>query len=80
VRADDASPQNFRLTLRPETYGVGLVRSYYTDESLIIRGTGEDRPATASDPPALDCEWSEGESCALDMWAAQPVKRPAGGR
>ncbi len=40
----------FSLTARPVTYGSTGTRSFFADESGVIRYTDEDRPATADDP------------------------------
>jgi hypothetical protein len=40
----------YRIVCQPEEYGRGSFRSYYADQSGVIRGTGRNRAATASDP------------------------------
>jgi len=40
---------HFALVAQPERYGF---RSFYLDESGVLRATHENRPATADDPPA----------------------------
>lgn len=42
---------SYRVIARPLEYGQTRLRSYYTDESGVIRVTAEDRAATAQDPP-----------------------------
>ena len=41
----------YTYTARPVEYGRNGNRSFFTDQSGVIRGTGDDRPATAADPP-----------------------------
>ena len=41
----------FTASARPLTYGSTGTRSFFSDESGVIRYTREDRPATADDPP-----------------------------
>ncbi|MGH9581083.1 MAG: hypothetical protein ACRD2R_08820 [Terriglobales bacterium] len=41
----------YTFTARPTEYGHNGRRSFFTDQSGIIRWTGDDRPATATDPP-----------------------------
>ena len=43
--------RTFTISARPIEYGVTGVRSFFTDESGVIRSTSEDRPATVDDPP-----------------------------
>lgn len=43
--------QSYRITARPLTFGTTGYRSFFTDESRVIRHTKEDRAATAADPP-----------------------------
>jgi hypothetical protein len=40
---------HFALTAQPERYGF---RSFYLDETGVLRATRENRPATSDDPPA----------------------------
>jgi hypothetical protein len=40
--------KNYILLARPSNYGF---RNFFSDESGVIRGTRENRPATAQDPP-----------------------------
>lgn len=40
----------YTLSARPVSYGKTGVRSFFTDQSAIIRGTSEDRAATVGDP------------------------------
>ena len=42
---------SYHVFARPLEYGQSGVRSFYTDESGVIRATREDRAATAQDPP-----------------------------
>ena len=41
----------FTYVARPVEYGRNGIRSFFTDQTGIIRGTGDDRAATAADPP-----------------------------
>jgi hypothetical protein len=41
----------YTVSARPLKYGEPNARSYFTDESGVIRQTTDDRPATAQDPP-----------------------------
>jgi type II secretory pathway pseudopilin PulG len=41
----------YTYTARPVEYGRNGHRSFFTDQSGIIRGTGDDRAGTAADPP-----------------------------
>jgi hypothetical protein len=40
----------YTLWARPETYGESGHRSFFTDESQVVRFTRGDRPATSNDP------------------------------
>jgi hypothetical protein len=42
---------SYTITARPLKYGKTGSRSFFTDETAIIRGTSENRAATANDPP-----------------------------
>lgn len=42
---------SYTIEAVPLEYGVTGKRSFYTDESAVIRSTAENRPATKSDPP-----------------------------
>jgi type IV pilus assembly protein PilA len=42
---------HYTVSARPATVGVTGVRSFFTDESGVIRSTSEDRAANAKDPP-----------------------------
>ena len=53
----------FHVDVRPRGYGATGVRSYYADESGVIRGTPEDRKATRDDPLIPECEWHEHTLC-----------------
>ncbi len=41
----------YEIQARPDSFGVSGIRSFYIDTSGFIRGTSEDRAATANDPP-----------------------------
>jgi len=43
--------QSYAVTARPSVYGATGNRSYFTDQSGVIRMTSEDRSATATDSP-----------------------------
>lgn len=43
-------PDTFTIIANPQSYGVTGGRHFYTDESLTIRATDENRDATATDP------------------------------
>lgn len=45
------SIDRYSLTARPLQYGVTGTRSFYTDETAVLRATREDRPADVNDPP-----------------------------
>ena len=49
----DGTPDSYQVSARPIEYGKTGIRSFFTDESGVIRSTKEDRPATAADPPVL---------------------------
>jgi len=53
----------FHLTARPNRYAFTGVRSYYADETGVIRGTPENRDAKDTDPPIPECEWNSKASC-----------------
>ncbi len=42
---------SYSLVARPLEYGVTGKRSFYTDETAVIRATSDDRAATVDDPP-----------------------------
>jgi len=42
---------SYTVTARPRVYGETGRRSFFTDQTGVIRVTSDDRPATASDPP-----------------------------
>lgn len=46
-----ATGRSYTIRARPINYGVSGRRSFFTDESGVIRFTTEDRAATAADPP-----------------------------
>lgn len=46
-------PNGYVIQAQPERYGAAGVRSYYSDESRVIRQAWGNGPATASDP-AID--------------------------
>ena len=61
-----ATPSNtasFSVQARPNSYRETGVRSYYVDESGIIRATVKNRPANKNDAPIPSCEWNVGTSC-----------------
>jgi type IV pilus assembly protein PilA len=45
------SAETYSIVARPVTFGQTGMRSFFTDQSGVIRFTPEDRPPTASDPP-----------------------------
>lgn len=46
------TPASFKITATPVDYGVTGIRSFYTDESRVIRGADKNgAPADADDPP-----------------------------
>ena len=47
----DGTLDAFQVSARPVEYGKTGNRSFFTDESGVIRSTKEDRPANASNPP-----------------------------
>jgi len=52
ANASDATHRaSFVLLARPRGFHRGAIRSFYTDNSGVIRFTAENRSATASDPP-----------------------------
>jgi len=57
VKADHEVAQGFTLTARPGSYGKDGVRSYFVDETGIVRGTSDDRAAGPDDPPVPTCEY-----------------------
>ncbi len=49
--ATSAGSSGFEIIARPNPYGVGGLRSFYLDESGVIRPTAQDGSPTAQDPP-----------------------------
>ena len=49
--AKDNGAYGFQINARPDPYGRWGLRSYYVDDSTVVRATPEDRPANAQDPP-----------------------------
>lgn len=48
-----AGVESYTLTARPVEFGVNGTRSYFTDQTGVVRFTNEIRPATAADPPLI---------------------------
>ena len=48
---DDGRISAFAVVARPQEFGRTGVRSFYTDQTCVIRSTGENRAATAQDEP-----------------------------
>jgi hypothetical protein len=48
---DAEGTERYVLTAQPDEFGRTGTRSFYTDESGVIRYTNENRPATQDDPP-----------------------------
>jgi hypothetical protein len=53
----------FYVVARPDQYGSSGIRSYYLDETGIIRGTPHNREPNSTDEPAPECEWIEHLTC-----------------
>jgi hypothetical protein len=53
----------FYVIARPYRYGDTGVRSYYLDESGIIRATPHNREPNSTDEPTPECEWAEHLAC-----------------
>lgn len=47
----DGRIRTYTITARPIEYKQSGLRSFFTDQTCVIRQTSEDRPATAKDPP-----------------------------
>jgi hypothetical protein len=47
----NVSEQSYKFTAVPVTYDQSGSWSFYVDESGIVRGTADNRPATANDVP-----------------------------
>jgi len=45
--------KSYTITVQPLRYGETGMRSFFTDETRVIRSTGDDRAATTADPPIL---------------------------
>lgn len=52
---DEERAAGYVVELRPETYGVDGIRSYWSDELGRVHWTAEDRPATDADPVVDEC-------------------------
>ena len=57
------SQPGFYVTARPNQYGSFGVRSYYFDETGIIRATPQNREPDSADEPTPECEWKEHVNC-----------------
>jgi hypothetical protein len=57
AKVDHDTVRGFTLTARPRSYGKDGVRSYFVDETGIVRGTSNDRAAGPDDPPVPACEY-----------------------
>ena len=57
AKISQAKVTGFVLEARPQIYGKNGVRSYYIDETAIVRGTSEDRAAGPADPVVPSCEY-----------------------
>jgi hypothetical protein len=68
-------PQDFALSAQCQSYGKNCLRSYFLDYKGVIHATGEPRPATADDPPALDCEDAHSECKDADLLLPTQVVR-----
>jgi hypothetical protein len=53
----------FYVIARPYQYGSTGIRSYYFDESGIIRATPHNREPNSTDEPIPECEWTEHLNC-----------------
>jgi hypothetical protein len=56
-KVDHDTVSGFTLTARPKSYGKDGVRSYFVDETGIVRGTSDNRAAGPNDPPVPACEY-----------------------
>jgi len=56
-KVDHDIVKGFALTARPGNYGKDGVRSYFVDETSIVRGTSDNRAAGPDDPPVPACEY-----------------------
>lgn len=56
-KVDRDTVKGFALTARPRDYGKDGVRSYFVDETGIVRGTSDNRAAGPDDPPVPACEY-----------------------
>jgi hypothetical protein len=65
VKPPDAGGKQlgFYVIARPGQYGSTGIRSYYVDETGIIRGTPHNREPNSTDEPIPKCEWTEHENC-----------------
>ncbi len=57
------APHAYRLSATCLRYGNYCLRSLLLDETGIVHGTGEDRPARSDDPPSPACELSQFDRC-----------------
>ena len=53
----------FYVIARPNEYGSSGVRSYYADETGIIRATPQNREPNSADEPTPECEWKDHVNC-----------------
>src|SRR6266403_538762 len=65
VKPPDSSGRQsgFYVIARPDQYGSSGVRSYYFDETGIIRATPQNREPNSADEPTPECEWREHLNC-----------------
>ena len=65
VKPPDSSGRQsgFYVIARPDQYGSSGVRSYYFDETGIIRATPHNREPNSTDEPIPECEWKEHVNC-----------------
>jgi hypothetical protein len=65
-----SGPEGFRIEASCERYGPTCMRGYLIDDSGVVRGTGEPRPARATDPLTEQCEftgqWCDGRPGSLE--------------
>ncbi len=65
VKPPDSSGRQsgFYVIARPDRYGETGLRSYYFDETAIIRATAHNREPNSTDEPIPECEWREHLNC-----------------
>lgn len=65
VKPPDSSGRQsgFYVIARPDQYGSSGVRSYYFDETGIIRATPHNREPKSTDEPIPECEWKQHVNC-----------------